>query len=217
MKKLMALSVVASALMLPAFVNAATTADVKLIGTITPASCVPAFVGGNTIDYGHIASSSLNATAQTMLPEQTTKFSVTCDAPVKFAFSLVDERAATSVTTLNTISGYDATYKFGLGAADNGAKIGTYSLQISSETADSGATQRLFSVDGGATWATFGGGLRNNSIIGFAASSSATVPSPHKSIAVDVRVVAAIDKSANLPLTTDIKIDGLTTIEVKYL
>jgi len=217
MKKIIALGVITSAFMLPVMANAATTADVKLIGTITPASCVPTFVGGNTIDYGRIASTSLSPTTQTMLPEQTTKLSVTCDAPVKFAFSLVDERAATAVTTLNTISGYDAGNKFGLGAADNGAKIGAYSLQISNEVADSGATQRLTSVDSGATWAVFGGGMRNNNLVAFASTASATVPSPHKSITVDMRVVAAIDKSSNLPITADIKIDGLTTFEVKYL
>lgn len=217
MKKFVTLGVVASALMVPMMASAATTADLKLIGTITPAACVPNFTGGATIDYGNIPASTLNATAQTLLPEKTTKLSVDCNAPVKFAFGLVDDRNATALTTLDTITGYPATAKFGLGAADNGAKIGAYSLQISNETADTGATRRLASADSGSTWAPFGGGLTTTSIVGFGNSATATVPSAHKSITVDLRVVAAVDKTANLPITNEIKIDGLSTFEVKYL
>lgn len=217
MKKLMKLGVITSALMVPVLASAATTADLKLIGTITPAACTPNFTGGATIDYGNIPVGTLNATAQTLLPEKTTKLNVTCNAPVKFAFGLVDERSASAVTTLTTIGGYDATNKFGLGTADNGAKIGTYSLQISNETADTGTTRRLTSTNNGTSWANFGGALANNSLVAFGNSATATAPSAHKSIDVDVRVVTAIDKTDNLPIATEIKIDGLTTFEVKYL
>lgn len=217
MKKMMVMSVLATALTVPVLANAATTADLKLIGTIVPAACAPNFTGGATIDYGSIPAGTLNAASQTLLPEKTTKLTVTCDAPVKFAFSLVDERAASAVTTLDTIGGYDATNKFGLGTADNGAKIGTYSLQISNETADTGTTRRLTSTNSGTSWAVFGGALANNNLVGFGGSATGTLPTAHKSISVDLRVVAAIDKTANLPITNEIKIDGLTTFEVKYL
>ena len=217
MKKFMTVSVIASTLMVPVLASAATTAELKLIGTITPAACVPNFTGGATIDYGNIPASTLNTTAQTMLPEKTTKLTVSCNAPVKFALAATDERSASAVTTLETIPNVEAASKFGLGAASNNAKIGAYSLQISNETADSGVTRRLRSLDSGATWVPFGGAMRNDGIIGFGNSATATVPSAHTSIGVDVRVVAAVDKAENLPIASEIDIDGLTTIEVKYL
>lgn len=217
MKKLMVLSVLASALTVPVMATAATTADLKLIGTITPAACTPNFTGGATIDYGNIPAGTLNVATQTLLPEKTTKLTVTCTAPVKFALTLTDDRSASAVTTLNTIATYTADMKFGLGAATNGAKIGAYSLQISNEAPDSGATQRLYSTDGGATWASFLGGLSTARLISFANSATSTTPAAHTSMAMDVKVVAAIDKASNLPITDEIKIDGMSTIEVKYL
>lgn len=219
MKKFLTLSVITSALMAPVLASAATTAELKLIGKITPSACVPNFTGGSTIDYGNIAASSLNASAQTMLPEKTTALTVTCDAPVKFAFSLVDERSASAITSLDTITGVSPQAKLGLGTADDGTNIGAYTLEISNETADTGTTRRLRSADSGSTWVPFGGVVMADPayMIGFGNSASATVPSAHKSIAVDVRVVAAVDKSSNLPITDEINIDGLATVEVKYL
>lgn len=217
MKKVIGLGIMTAALMAPLLTSAATTADLKLIGTIFPASCAPDFVGGATIDYGNIPASTLNATAQTNLPNKTTKLQVTCTAPIKFAFGFVDERAASTITSLTTISGAANEAKMGLGLAGNGTKIGAYSFQISNETADSGATQRLRSSDGGASWVVFGGTLIPSYLYGFSNSASSTVPSAHTSITVDVLVVAAIDKSVNLPLATQMSIDGLSTFEVKYL
>lgn len=216
-KKLMVMSLLASALTVPVLATAATTADLKLIGTIVPAACAPNFTGGSTIDYGNIPAGTLNATAQTMLPEKTTKLTVTCDAPVKFAFSFIDDRSATVVTSLTTISGAVNEAKMGLGAADNGAKIGAYSLEISNEVADTGTTRRLRSSDAGTTWAAFGGVMVPTYLYGFGDSATAAAPSAHKSVSVDVRVVAAVDKASNLPITNQIKIDGLSTFEVKYL
>ena len=217
MKKLMVMSVMASALTVPVLANAATTADLKLIGTITPAACTPNFTGGATIDYGNIPAGTLNQATQTLLPEKTTKLTVTCTAPVKFALATTDDRSSSAVTTLDTIVSYTADMKFGLGSAGNGAKIGAYSLQISNEVPDAGATQRIFSLDGGTTWATFQGGLSTARLISFANSATSTVPAAHTSMAMDVRVVAAIDKAMNLPITNSITIDGMTTIEVRYL
>ena len=157
MKKIYALSFAASALLAPIFASAATTAELKLIGTIIPAACAPNFVGGSTIDYGNIPVGALNVTEQTMLPEKHTSLSVTCDAPVKFALITKDERSATVVSTLATIDGYGASAKYGLGTAKNGAKIGAYSLKIDDETSSTGSTFRVVSSDGGNTWVRFGG------------------------------------------------------------
>lgn len=217
MKKIYALGFAASALLTPIFASAATTAELKLIGTIIPAACAPNFVGGSTIDYGNIPAGTLNVAEQTMLPEKHTTLSVTCDAPVKFALRTFDERSATVVSTLTTIDNYSASAKYGLGTAENGAKIGAYSLKIDNETSGTGSTFRVTSSDGN-TWVRFGGGLSGNgtSLIGFSDGQN-NAPAAHKSVTMDMKIVAAIDKAENLPVTDEINIDGLATIEVVYL
>ena len=213
MKKTMGYTLVASALMFPVMASAATTAELKLIGTITPVACEPVFTGGSTIDYGNILASSLSASEQTRLPDKATSLTVTCDAPVKFGFSLVDERSATAVPELNGTT----SPMFGLGAAANGASIGGYWLSISNETADSGAVNRLQSTNGGTTWAAFTGNIyADGSVVGFG-DGTAAAPTPHTSVAVDLGVYSFVDKTENLPITDTINIDGLATLEVKYL
>jgi len=208
MKKLMTASVIASALMAPVLVHAATTADLKLIGTIVPTSCTPNFVGGSTIDYGNIAASALNSTAVTALPDKTTSLTITCSAPVKFALGVTDERAASLVA---------AAGKFGLGVATNNAKIGGYNIYLSNAIPDTGTTGILYSSNSGSSWGASAGDMGPILLMAFNAGGTSIVPAPHQSITADVKFKAVIDKSANLPITSQINIDGLATIEVKYL
>lgn len=217
MKRLVALSVL-SASMLSSVVAHAATAELKLIGTITPAACVPNFAGGGTINYGNIPAGSLNATVQTDLPIKTTTISVVCDAPTKFALRSLDERATTVVDTL-TVSSATVSQKFGLGAAPNGANIGAYAIQLTGGTSDRGAVPRMFSANDGATWATWGGLVRNNATTLMAWGDGVTpnVPAAHTSLTADISVVAAIDRASNLPLANEIDIDGVATFEVVYL
>ena len=208
---------ITSALMTPALVSAATTAELKLTGRIIPAACTPNFVGGSTIDYGTIHVSTLNVTAQTMLPKKNTRMTITCEVPVKFALAGIDERRATSEGTLETVDRYTQMYKFGLGLASNGAKIGAYSLDMKNISADKGVTRTGVSSNGGVNWNASVSAFSHGNIIGFSDSATSLLPTAHKSISFDLNVVAAVVKSENLPIADEIQIDGLTTVEVKYL
>lgn len=217
MKKLVALSVL-SATMLSSMTAHAATAELKLIGTITPAACVPNFTGGATINYGNIPASSLNQSAQTNLPNKTTVLTVACDAPIKFALKAVDERAATLIPEINLPAAPNPVYMFGLGAASNGAKIGAYGVQMSNVTTDAGTTRTMRSLDGGANWYFNGGAFGSDGrLIAFSDVSGSMLPAAHSSLTADITIVAAVDRASNLPLTSEIAIDGLTTIEVVYL
>jgi len=68
---------------------AADSVEVKVIGTIVPAACTPSIVGGATIDYGTIKSSTLTADNYTLLPVKHLDLAITCDAPAKVALSLM--------------------------------------------------------------------------------------------------------------------------------
>lgn len=217
MKKLVALSAL-SAAMLSSMTAHAATAELKLIGTITPSACVPNFTGGSTINYGNIPASTLNAAAQTNLPDKTTTISVVCDAPVKFALRTLDERAATAVNSI-AFPGSFNTQKFGFGSAPGGVNIGAYVLQMNNGTSDRGPVTRMASSDGGTTWNAWSGFVGNNgvSLVSWNDGVTPNVLGAHTSITADVSIFAAIDRASNLPLTSEIPIDGLATFEVVYL
>ncbi len=220
MKKIATLAAVASvaAVMFAPVRASAESAELRITGTIVPSACKPAFSGGGVVDYGAMPAHSLNPTAQTTLADKSIQLTLTCEASALFAFKVLDERAATAVTSLETIPTYTAKMKFGLGAV-NAKNIGAYSLQITKETADQGATQHINSADGGATWSSFAGGLTGDGseIVSFAGSATGNVPGAHTSVTADIRVVTAIDKGSNLPLTQRIPLDGLSTFELVYL
>lgn len=221
MKKIATLAAVAgvAAVMMAPLHASAERSELRITGAIVPSACTLAFAGGGVVDYGTIFASSLNQTAQTTLADKSTQLTLTCEAPALFAFKTIDERAGTAVSSLATIPTYTPLFKFGLGAAD-GKNIGAYSMQLTKATADQGGTRQLYSTDGGANWTVsnlVGMVVDGSLLFGFAGSAGGTVPGAHTSITADLRVVTAIDKGSNLPLTQRIPLDGLSTFELIYL
>ncbi|WP_407351387.1 DUF1120 domain-containing protein [Luteimonas sp. R10] len=217
-KNLFALAALGVAL-IPALASAE-TAELRVIGTIVPGACAPVFTGGGTVDHGTIFASTLNADAQTRLPEQTIGLTVTCEAPTQMAITLTDERAASVVPGLTTtIAGLNDNFHYGLGASAGG-NIGIYALALSGETGDGGAARRIVSTDNGATWAAFGGALApfatTGRMVSFAAAGG-TVPVAFTTVTGNIRVATTIDAAENLDLTNDVPLDGLATLEVTYL
>ncbi|WP_062472861.1 DUF1120 domain-containing protein [Variovorax boronicumulans] len=197
----------------------AESAELRITGTIVPAACTPAFAGGGVVDYGTIPASSLNPTAQTTLAQKSIQLTMTCDAPVRFGFKVIDERAASAVTSLETIQGATPNMKFGLGTSD-GKNIGAYSLQVVRETVNGGGFSiALESGDGGISWGFLnqrGLWADGSKLVSFSNTSS-NQPGANTSVTADIRVTTAIDKSSNLPLTHAIPLDGLSTFELIYL
>ncbi len=217
MKRLIALSVLSASMLSSVAAHAAATAELKLIGTITPSACVPNFTGGATINYGNIPASTLNTDTQTTLPPKATVLNITCDAPVKFALKATDERASSANTGISLPIVSDV-QKFGLGHAPGNINIGAYSVQLTNVTSDTGPVRVVRSQDGGATWEWVQGFMSNDSILtSFGDSTTNNAPVAHSSITADIAVVAAVDKASNLPLADEIPIDGLATLEVVYL
>ncbi|WP_407351386.1 DUF1120 domain-containing protein [Luteimonas sp. R10] len=214
-KNLFALAALGVAL-IPALASAE-TAELRVIGTIVPGACAPVFTGGGTVDHGTIFAGTLNTDAQTTLPDKTVGLTITCEAPTRMAITMTDERAASVVPGLTTISGYSDEWHYGLGTSA-GSNIGVYALQLSGETGDGGAARRVRSIDGGATWVVFGGAMvPDGRMISFAAPTGTTDPVAFTTVTGNIRVVTTIDKAENLDLTNDVPLDGLATLEVTYL
>ena len=220
MKKLVGLSLIAIIQISPALAVAAPTAELKLVGKISPVACSPMFSTGSTIDYGTLPASTLSATEPTRLPVHTSQFAVFCGPAVKIVIRVQDERSATTVSSLETMPGYGSAEKLGLGVADNGANIGAYSLEYINLAVPQGQQgSPVYSPDAGVTWAPIAaGGLKvDGGLYAMAENASATTPHAYNSVTLTYKVHALIDKTANLPITDEIKIDGLATFEVIYL
>ncbi|MCY1216746.1 hypothetical protein D9M72_286310 [compost metagenome] len=221
-KKIATLAAVASvaAVMFVPGQASADSAELRIAGIIVPAACTPVFTGGGVVDYGNIPASSLNPTAQTTLAEKSIQLVMTCDAPTRFGFKVIDERAASAITSLETIQGAAPNMKLGLGTSD-GKKIGAYSLKLLGLITSEGGAYIVQSDNGGTSWSQVGSKSAlvadGSRLIGAVNSSTTTTPNPHKSITTTIGVVTAIDKSSNLPLTHAIPLDGLSTFELVYL
>ncbi|WP_371355679.1 DUF1120 domain-containing protein [Pseudomonas chlororaphis] len=202
-----------SVLLLGATSVLADTADLRVIGTIAPGACTPVFAGGATVDYGVIPLSSLSQTAATTLAPHEIGYTITCNAPISISTNWSDSRAGT-VSTPNV-------NLFGLGT-HNGVNIGNYrTVQIvAGATADGNPVSLIQRANPTAAW-TAGGNTINVASNGLVEVSYApvgtVVPGAYSEYAGMLRVTATIDPVQNLDTSTEVTLDGLSTMTVNYL
>lgn len=143
MKKIFPLGLVTLVLVAPAFAAAASTAELKVTGTMIPGVCAVTFAGSNSasIDYGRFDLSNQVVGAPLYMEKKSTPFEVSCSSEIKVALKVMDERAATSV------AGDQA---FGLGSHGE-RKLGSYTMRLMSVTAD-GAGVSVIQSNTGSLW-----------------------------------------------------------------
>lgn len=198
-----------------AFARSAT--DVSVIGTITPAACVPSLSGDGAFHYGKIASIELHPVHRTQFVSARQHLSISCLAPTRFALRGVDGRAGSAQWPVHD-------RHFGLGM--NGVqKIGTYFVLFKSEglviDGDPLVT-RLRSGDNGISWEvvpTADSPLPNDGgagLIGFAQGGSRE-PTAIRRLDALLEVDMHLAPGESLTLTDEVLIDGAATLEVSYL
>ncbi|MVW72523.1 DUF1120 domain-containing protein [Bordetella sp. 15P40C-2] len=209
-RTLLSLALAATALS-PMLATAASSVQMKVTGTIFPASCEITMPGGTTVDYGKIASGSLSQDKATLLGDDVrANIQVSCDAPTMFAIKPTDARSGTAIAS----TGKDSTYLYGLGQA-GGVNVGAYTVSFVNAKGD-GKTVNVIRMDeSGKNPAKFAEVLPNK-LSGFGDGSGSEVV-PHKLVTTDVKMATYVEKASALPLTGDIKLDGLTTFELVYL
>lgn len=195
---------------------AASTADLRITGTIVPAACTPTFAGGGIVNFGKISASDLSESEPTKLSHRHVGLTIACDAPTQFALRAIDNVPSTVHTP--------DSWRFGLGLADGGEKIGWYYVDVetASVTLDgAAANDRLVSTDQGATWLTprnpNGVSLGANVLGGWIKTASDTSPSMVTNASMQVRIGAEIAPTASLPTADEIALNGHATFEVVYL
>lgn len=204
---------------------AADSIDVKVIGTIVPAACTPTLTGGATIDYGKILASNIPKDDYKILGVKSLDFSISCQAPTKVALQSKDMREGTNANPigkqlLDYAAATATSVLRGLNTAD-GKKIGAYVIEIDGNSVklDGSVTpDNIYSQDAGKTWLKSSiTGLTSSTYISSWAKTGELTPTAFTNMTGTLRVQASINKGSELDLSKEIKLDGLTTIELVYL
>ncbi|KZQ00373.1 hypothetical protein A3N42_19285 [Klebsiella aerogenes] len=204
--------------------------DVKVTGQIVPPACVPAVNGGAVFDYGAIKAGSLpQDDFFTGLTEKSLKFAITCDSPMKIAFTSVDGRKGSAVIPVGksiqqqTITEHSGLMGVGL---DGNMKIGAYSLNVANMKIDSGdgvildytKYDSISSSDNGKTWRKVNRMyLNDNNEVTSVAAKGTLTPLTVKTLTGDIFSQLVINKGSELDLTKVIHIDGMSSVQVIYL
>lgn len=185
--------------------------ELRLAALFAPAACTLA-LNKNVVWLGTISARDLNSTTNTALPQDTsTTFAIDCDAPTRFALGTIDQRAGSSSSTSLT--------SFGLGKSPAGENIGSVSIVIPDPTdAAADPLDGAVSLNGQAPWAR-AGNLGPDHFIGFVRSGDplAAGPSMLDHVTGTLQVSVVITRADALTLTSAVPIDGLITLELKYL
>lgn len=188
---------------------AASSAQLKLTGSIMPGSCNVVLAGGGQLSLGAVPASDLSAIAASDLAPQTITYVINCTAPMRVATSWTDESSGASGAT-----------EFGLGRQGVNP-VGSYTLTHLADQSDAGGAQGFMikSRDNGQTWST--GDYRIESgagnLFAFADSANSTTPGSFDSYSGKVSIQPTIVPTNTLNVTEAIELDGRASLELRYL
>lgn len=214
MKLLLSLITAAVVLANVGHVRAASSVDVSVKGSITPAACTPTLTNGGVVDHGKRSIKDLKPNSSTALPVATLQVNVNCSASTLFALKATDNREGTAANPGFVTSSY-----FGLGLF-NDVKVGWYTLKMNSSLAD-GLPKAVIESNDGRTWMNAPDGSQvwqPNWLRAFEGGSvGASTPLPVTNLDADIMVEAHIISGNLLPANQEIPIDGSATLDVVYL
>lgn len=215
MKKLFNVMVAAIALGGVGQVLAASSVDLTVKGSITPAACTPTLSGGGVVDHGKISRKDLDQSNKpTVLPVATLRLNIECSSPTMIAIKSRDNRVGSS--------GEDTPGQpnFGLGLVGD-KKVGWYLLKTANGQAD-GVDRPMIESNDGTSWsdATHPGLIwQVNSMRTLSASiGSGAAPLLLRVMAMDIQVDTMITRIQFLPpVGQEFPLDGSATLDVVYL
>lgn len=215
-------------------VQAATTADISVTGTIKPTACSLTLNGTSdaTVDYGVIAPGILLTSAITPLSVKTVPLKIECDAATTVAVNAIDNKATTNAITVAVNASdaaetttFEAARLYGLGANGSG-KIGGYSLALDPNSAKVNGVDAYIagSRNSGASWEKSAYGALGKGSNGpdiywrtWVTNNTSVAPLTGTLFEANLLVKAFIDKKTNLNLTGDVALNGSATVEIRYL
>ena len=192
-----------------------TSATLSIEGVIKPKPCNPQFDNGGKIDFGSLDLSVLaNGNEPIKVGERNVEFQVFCAQAAKVRVRVRDERPNTAIPAVSEL---EQRFHYGLGM--NGAsKIGSYHIKLlPASTAGNGQLVRMTASDGeNASW--------HAPALAYAAPdrwlawspSSDHMPGSFKTYKVGMAVEVLLPPIDQLNLGEDIRLDGVSTFELKY-
>ncbi|CAM3584106.1 DUF1120 domain-containing protein [Pseudomonas wadenswilerensis] len=196
----------------------ASSTDVNISGTITPAACTPSLSGSGQVDFGNISMPELPPQPvipdHSILPPRNLTFTVVCDRPTRFALVATGNRRDSA--------SMPAPRAFGLGTTTSGEALGFYSAvwADSDATLDSLPADTLYSEDKGSTWTRMpGGGFEHlgdkpDSRLGFARRGQSS-PSAAEQLNLRLEVTGWLRN--DMTHLDEELLDGHMVIELQYL
>jgi len=208
-------------------------ANLVIAGQLTPPACNLGFGGGGAIDFGTLPFQSLNHNG-TLLPEERPRLEIVCGGPTRVAFTVHENRPDSAITHQeasaagmpwpyqNPVNG--APHAWGLGRIDD-VKIGAVVLLVRPQaTVVDGvppflSTSMVLSRPSGApSWPVQSAvdtiNLNPTDEYSFGKDASAM---PITTASVSLAVIPVLNRTAALPTSKEIPLDGSVTFTLRYL
>lgn len=184
---------------------AASSTDLTVKGTITPAACTPTLSNNGEIDIGKFSAKDLNQTTVTQVGRHPMQLTVSCNKAISFALKQIDNNPDTTSSR-----GW-----FGLGLINTTEKLGYFYPVIKSTLADGVPAQAIDSDTNGLDWSRTGL-MGPGYLLSVASTADHNTPIHVKDLTMDLEIVTYIARADSLTLTDDVTIDGSATFEMKY-
>ncbi|KFF45168.1 hypothetical protein JH25_15645 [Pseudomonas sp. BRG-100] len=215
MKKIIGLTFGIACLAATLQVQANTSAQLVVRGTITPAACNLSLAGSGIIDYGTIRSGELSRTAFNPREERTTSLVINCGTtPARFGLTFTDLQAGSKVAGILE-AGFSEAQNFGLGMAAS-RRTGGYSVTLR-DLRSTGTTLFPIMRTGLGAWQNSDGRVAQSPSQYSWRNSVTVTPAAISQLTATVAVKAVINKAQDLDLSRDISIDGRATLVLSYI
>lgn len=235
-KSLIASAMLAATSLMVASAQAATSAELKITGKITPPSCALTLGGDGTVDFGSTAFNTLNFDG-TKVAEMTVALNIACEGATRVGLAVVDNRASSKVlkASLNSAAWASAAaavndnFIYGLGMAtgvdEKPVQIGGVMIGFKAgvATVDNTTNSNVIYSTDKMNWASdstlrqYLSPIYTYSFVKGAYGSSNITPVPLETVSGSLSVVPTITRSALLPTEDIIEFDGSATISLVYL
>lgn len=203
----------------PAF--AASTAQLKVTGTLVAPSCDITMPSGDTADFSNIVRGNLNPSTSTPLTTiKSLSVQVNCGAAnTSIAIFTTDSMSASRPTDARSFAFADGTVSlnntdyYGLGNASNSNPIGAYAVRVGKISMDGTEQASIQTSSDGVTWSTATGPTYFSNTAQYVSAGPAAMG---KLFTFPLEVAANISATSTLP-AGEVDLSGNATIEVKYL
>ncbi|WP_211445221.1 DUF1120 domain-containing protein [Collimonas humicola] len=218
--------------------HAHTSEDLNVTGTIKAPGCKVELSDGGIANFGDIGRNILSATTSTAIGNKQIDVIVACTETTYVAIKISDNKSAEKPATAMTVdfsgsvasalaTSYSGNNLLGLGNSSEGKPVGAYALGLAMPTVDGTPATRVavnLRPDASTGWTNYvtpsAKALAYSSLypyVGATQGASASLNLPGKIHVFPLVIAASISKSADIPSSENVSLQGSATVEVMFL